>query len=83
MRKVNIDITEILNLIASAEDYGFKDDVLFSYFASFLEQLTNDEIEEYCSYYTSESGREAGYGEEDYEEIKEVLQEFKEDYFIK
>lgn len=82
MRKLSIDITEILNLISCAEDYGFSDDVLFTYFASFLGDLSNEEIEEYCSYYTSNAGREAGYNEEDYEEVKEKLQQFKEDYFI-
>lgn len=83
MRKVNIDITEILNLITCAEDYGFKSEVLFSSFAAMLEKLSDDEIEEYCSYYTSSAGIEAGYSEEDSDNAKEILQQFREDYFIK
>lgn len=77
MRKLKIELRDILELITCAEDYGFKDDVLFDSFADMLgRELTDEEIE--C--YARELESLEGYGEEDYEDVKERLEEFKEQY---
>jgi len=81
MRKVEIDIYEILDLICSSEDYGFNNSTLLYSFKEMLDSLSNDEIENYCSYFLSEEAINQGYTNEDYEICKERLIEFKEKYF--
>ena len=77
MRIIKTTLENILSLIACAIDYGFEDDVLFDAFRYMLDsKLTNEEIETYAR---SVEAME-GYGEEDYEAIKERLKDFKNKY---
>jgi len=77
MRIIKTTLENILSLIACASDYGFEDGVLFDAFREMLDgKLTNEEIETYAR---SVEAME-GYGEEDYEEIKERLKSFKNKY---
>ena len=77
MRIIKTTLDNILDLISCAVDYGFEKDVLFDAFREMLDsKLTNEEIETYAR------GVEAmeGYNEEDYEEIRERLADFKNKY---
>ena len=77
MRIIKTTLENILSLIACSSDYGFEDDVLFDAFREMLDsKLTNEEIETYAR----SVGAMEGYGEEDYEEIKERLKHFKNKY---
>jgi hypothetical protein len=77
MRKIEIEISEILDLVNCAEDYGFEDDVLFDAFAEFLGyKLSNEEIEIFSKSFL----KEEGYGKEDYNQIKKRLFDFKTKY---
>ena len=77
MRIIKTNLENILDLIACASDYGFERDVLFDAFREMLDsKLTNEEIENYAR----SVGAMEGYGEEDYEAIKERLSDFKNKY---
>ena len=77
MRIIKTTLENILSLIACASDYGFEDNVLFDAFREMLDsKLTNEEIETYAR---SVEAME-GYGQEDYEAIKERLKDFKNKY---
>ena len=76
-REIKTDLENILSLIACASEYGFEDNVLFDAFKEMLGGvLTDEEIE----WYARSVEAEDGYGEEDYEEIKERLKGFKKEY---
>lgn len=76
-REIKTDLENILSLIACARDYGFEDDVLFDAFREMLgNKLTDEEIE----WYARSVEAEDGYTEEDYEAIKERLEDFKNKY---
>jgi len=77
MRKVTTTLDNILDLISCADSYGFEDDVLFTAFGDMLnKKLTNEEIESFARSVEVQDG----YSEEDYQEIKEKLAEFKNKY---
>ena len=77
MREIKTSLKTVLSLISCANDYGFKNDVLFDAFKGMLNnKLTNEEIETYAR---SVEAME-GYCEEDYKEIRERLNEFKNKY---
>ena len=77
MRIIKTTLENILSLIACASDYGFEDDVLFDAFREMLDsKISNEEIETYAR---SVEAME-GYGEEDYDAIKERLKVFKNKY---
>jgi len=77
MRIIKTTLENILSLIACASDYGFEDDVLFDAFREMLDsKISNEEIETYAR---SVEAME-GYGEEDYDAIKERLKDFKNKY---
>ena len=76
-REVKADLGDILSLIACASDYGFEDDVLFDAFKEMLGgKLKDSEIEWYARSVESTDG----YTNEDYKEIKERLENFKNSY---
>lgn len=78
-REIKTDLENILSLIACAADYGFANNVLFDAFRSMLDdKLTAEEIEWYARHVESEDG----YTDEDYEEIKETLEGFKNKYCV-
>lgn len=77
MRIIKTTLENTLSLIACASDYGFEDDVLFDAFREMLDsKLTNEEIENHARSVEAIEG----YGEEDYEAIKERLKDFKNKY---
>ena len=77
MRILKIELYEILDLINAVDTYGYKDDVLFTSFRDFMDRkLSDDEIEGYLKEYL----KDPDYGEEDREEAREILQEFKQKY---
>lgn len=76
-RIITTTLNNILSLISCAEDYGFERDVLFDAFRGMLDDtLTDEEIEVYAR--KVEAGE--GFGEEDYEIIKERLIRFRDKY---
>ena len=78
-REIKTDLENILSLIACASDYGFDRDVLFDAFREMLgSNLTEEEIE----WYARSIEQLEGYGEEDYEVIKERLKDFKNKYCV-
>lgn len=80
MRTIETPLDNILSLIACASDYGFEGDVLFTAFRDMLDsKLSDEEIEAYARSVEALDG----YTEEDYEEIKERLEEFKDKYCVK
>jgi len=66
----------ILDLVACAKDYGHNNDVVMCGFAELLESLSDEEIETHAKSLL----KDGGYGEEDYEEMKENLIEFRDEY---
>lgn len=79
MRTLQIELDDILSLISCAEDYWYEDNVLFDWFAwQMWRVLSDEEIEEYSR--TIEA--EEWFWEEDYEQIKERLTNFKTKYIL-
>lgn len=77
-REIKTDLENILSLISCASDYGFEDYVLFVAFKEMIgSKLTEEEIE----WYARSVEAEDGYSEEDYEAIKERLEDFKNKYW--
>lgn len=77
MRQIKIDIDNILELIASAEDWGFYHDVLFDAFSDMIgKKLSFTEIENYAK--SIEEMEE--YSHEDYLQIIQRLLQFKNKY---
>ena len=75
MRKTTVDLDNILSLISCARDYGFENDVLFDAFSGMMDRkLLNKEIESFSRQYLEDEGQE------DYDAVKEKLQEFKAKY---
>ena len=76
-KEINIELRFILDLIVSAPDYGFEDEVLFSAFAYMIDKtLSDSEIEEYAVKIWNTDG----YSYECYCKCKEKLNYFKEKY---
>jgi len=76
-RKIETTVDNILSLIACADDYGLARDVLFDAFRGMLDdKLSDEEIEEYVQSVKIEED----YGEEDCENIKERLLDFKKKF---
>lgn len=78
MRILKTTLENILSLISCAADYGFEDDILFDAFWKMMDgKLSDEEIETYARNVEAKTD----YGEEDYEEIKERLINFKNKYY--
>lgn len=77
MRNINIPLNDILDIVVCSSDYGFDNDVLITFFAEYIGELTFQEIEDFAGWFKSEEGLKSGYGIEDYEEIKYRLLKFK------
>lgn len=78
MRKIELELDEILELIAVADDYGFGD--LKPDFARWIGSLSDIEIEDHASRFLSPEYAEKGYTEEDYDNVKERLELFREQF---
>jgi hypothetical protein len=76
MTTITIDRSEILDLIACAQDYGFADDVLFSAFGEWIVYLSDDEISTFANGLLSIEG----YGEEDVDIVMTRLVEWRDRY---
>ena len=77
MRTVQIKVNQILEITSCAEAYGFDNYMFFDCMKELLEnKLSDAEIETYSRSVESIEG----YGEEDYEDIKERLTDFKNKY---
>jgi hypothetical protein len=76
-REIKTDLDTILSIISCARTYGYEDTGLFQAFSEMLGgKLTEQEIEWYARSIESLDG----YNEEDYQDIVERLQEFKNGY---
>jgi len=76
-KEIKTSLANILSLISCAEDYGFRNDVLFEAFAEMLEyKLENEDIERYAMSVKMQDG----YTQEDYDTIKKKLTDFQEEY---
>lgn len=72
--QITTDRENIISMIASGQDYGYNNQIMAHFFWSLLgERLTDEEIEEYARSVEFEPE----YGEEDYEEITERLQDWR------
>jgi len=80
MRKIEIDLRDILDLVNCAHDYGFSDNVLMSSFAEFTGPVSEAEIEEFARYFLTPAARREGYGQEDVGQAKERLTEWADKY---
>ena len=79
--KLNVTLFSVLELIFSAEDYNFNDDVLMSTFAEWLDnKLSDEDIEEYAQTFLTEKAKEEGYGEDDYKSAVRTLKHFRLEY---
>jgi hypothetical protein len=75
-RTLTVPLSEILSLISCAEDYGFKDAVLFDAFADMVGDLSDDEIEAEAQALLEDDR----YEEEDAENVRTALREFRSQY---
>lgn len=80
MRKIEIDLHELLDIVIAAEDYGYSDDSLLSWFGDFIGELTDNEIEQFASWFKSDEAKKQRYTEEDYEDVKNKLKLFRDKY---
>ena len=75
MRKLEVNLNLILEIVSVAEDYGFEDDVLFDALAQVMEyNLSDMEIETYAL--NVEKLPKCGF--KDYTDVKNRLLSFKE-----
>jgi len=79
-RFVTIPLEELLDLLSCADDYGFDGDIFYDFVFSYINPLTEEEIEEFAQTFLTEEAKNRGYGEEDYHNIKNKLMELKEAY---
>ena len=82
-RILEIKLDDILELICCADDYGYRNDVLFEAFSLLLTTLSDEEIENYASTFLSDESKKDGFSEEDYESSKKILLEFRNEYLRK
>lgn len=81
MRKLEIEIDEVLSLVSCAQDYGFANALLFGAFASWCSgKVSDDEIENYAADFMTPESIAKGFSEEDYDDIKERLTEWRDRY---
>ena len=80
-KQITIKLSEIFSLVSCASDYGFEDEVLLEAFATWCnKQVTDVEIENYCSSFLTEEYRKQGYSIVDYGCIKTRLLEWRSKY---
>lgn len=77
----SVTLFDILELIFSAEDFGYANDVLFASFAKWLDnKLSDEDIEEYGKTFLTQEAKDDGYTEEDYDNAISTLKKFRSDY---
>ena len=77
MRRVEIPLERLLDLIIAADDYGYGKDALMSFLALAVHPLTIEEVQEFADSYLSEAKRAQGYGEEDTARVQRDLLQFR------
>lgn len=75
--RVNVDLDDLLSLIACADDYGYGNPVLMDAFRSWSTPITDEEIEAYAASFLTDEQRARGYGEEDADEARTRLRDFR------
>lgn len=71
-RELKTNVRNILSMVACGYDYGHRNPIFDHFAAHMCETLTEDEIEAYARELESKKG----YGEEDYEDVKEILMDW-------
>jgi len=71
-REIKTDLDNILSHINCAVDYGYYDDVLMTDFATMTGFVTDDEINWYV-----ESNKSVEYSQEDYDQWRETITEWR------
>jgi len=79
-RKIETDLETILDLVNCAEDYGFRDDVLFTVFRDMTGWVTDEEIKAYADRFLTPEFRAQRYSEEDAESSTLRLTEWRDRY---
>ena len=80
-RLLTIPLSEILDLIYSAETYGFYDDVLMTSFAGFMNnELSEAEIHDFAHSLLNDPSD--GFTEDDMFEAITILTDFKDKYIM-
>jgi hypothetical protein len=78
-RTVEIQVEDILDLISCAEDYGHTNSVCISSLFEWAGPISDEDIEAYVTQVLTDPQ----YGEEDAEDIKELLTELRDKYQLK
>jgi hypothetical protein len=70
----------VLSIVSCAKYYGHTNQIVMGFFAELIdEHLSDEEIEAYVAdEFLSDAGREQGYSEEDADESRERLREFRD-----
>lgn len=76
MRPITIPLEEILDLVNSAEGYGFADDVFMGSMYGFCGDVSDAEIAEFATAVAQQDG----YSAEDGDEVTETLTEWRDKY---
>lgn len=76
MRKVQVDLEDLLDLVNAAEDFGYADDVFMSTMADWAGKVTMAEINEYGDLLA----QQPGFSEDDGENAVETLKAWRKQY---
>lgn len=79
-RKCYVRLSEILELVYCANDYGHGNEVLMSSLAQITGWVSDDEIAEYAASFLTDEAKEQGYTGEDSEEAVKALMEWRRIY---
>lgn len=79
MRKLKVDLEEVLDMIICAGDYGHDNCVIMGFFGDAIGELTNSEIEEFVKGYINKDG----YTKNDRLSYVEELKEYRRKYINK
>jgi hypothetical protein len=75
-----IDQDDILSLIATADDYGHHNSVCMGALVEWAWPITDEDIERYASDFLTDEMKAQGYGQDDYDSVKERLEEARTRY---
>lgn len=79
-KSVKSDLNDLLRLVDHALDYQYDADHFYEQMANLIKHLSNEEIENYASWYLTEEADEKGYSKIDYDKCRDKLEEFKKQY---
>lgn len=83
-KTLKVDIKRILFLIEDSTRNDYDSEKLMKFLAKSLDnKLSNDEIENYTSWYLTEAAEDMGFLKNHAEVAKEILEEFREIYLLK